>query len=580
MRMRYSTAGLILAVTLVAAPAGVDAQVRARFGMTTPMRDGVQLASDVWMPEAPGRYPTIVIRTPYLKTMDLLEAPKRGAFWASKGYVLVIQDVRGRGDSEGQFSFFAGDAEDGYDTIEWIAEQPWSNGRVGMMGVSYLGTVQWLAARAHPPHLVCIAPTAPAGRWTEELPYQGGAFMHQWALNWINGTSGRISQGENATGVDAERLLAHRPLLSADSAMGRTMPLYRAFLENPLMNDYWRKIQFSLDDFATIDIPTLTVTGWFDGDQPGALFYWRGLEARAPDKSKHFLVAGPWDHVQTFVGGATKIGELEVGQASIVDNQDLHLRFFDWCLAQRTERFDQPRVRVFVTGSNQWRSFDSYTPSAVEERTFYLSSGGRANSLAGDGRLTTAAPGNEPPDHFTYDPKRPVPSDIGGATYAIDRRPIQRRDDVLVYTSEELTSPVEVIGNIQVTVSAATDGRDTDFTAVLTDVYPDGRAVALGSSIGIRRGRYRFPNREALLTPGKVEQYPIELFDIAHRFEPGHRIRIEISSSAAPQFNPNQNTGNPIATDTAWRVARQTVHHDRANSSSIRLPVLKSTLVP
>lgn len=576
-RIRF---GALAALFVIGLPVAVSAQARARFGMMTPMRDGVRLASDVWMPEAPGRYPTILVRTPYLRTMDLLDAPKRGAFWASKGYILMVQDVRGRGDSEGEFSFFAGDADDGYDTIEWIAAQPWSNGRVGMMGVSYLGTVQWLAARARPPHLACIAPTAPAGRYTEELPYQGGAFMHQWALSWINGTSGRIDQGPNASGVDEDRVLAHRPLITADSAMGRTMPLYRTFLENPVMNDHWRTIQFTLDDFAKIEIPTLTVTGWFDGDQPGALFYWRGLEARAPDKSQHFLVAGPWDHVQTFLGGAATIGQLELGQGSIIDTQELHLRFFDWCLAQKTPRFDQPRVSVFVTGSNQWRTFDSYTASQVEERTFYLSSGGRANSLVGDGRLTTDAPGNEPPDRFTYDPKRPVPNGIGGDMYAIDRRPIQRRDDVLVYTSEPLPSPIEVIGNIQVMLRAATDGRDTDFTAVLTDVYPDGRAVALGPTIGIRRGRYRVGTREELLTPGKVETFPIELFDIAHRFETGHRIRIEISSSAAPMFNPNQNTGNPIATDTAWRVARQTVYHDRANASSIRLPVLKSNLVP
>jgi putative CocE/NonD family hydrolase len=174
-----------------------------------------------------------------------------------------------------------------------------------------------------------------------------------------------------------------------------------------------------------------------------------------------------------------------------------------------------------------------------------------------------------------------VPSSLGGANYAYDRRPIQRRDDVLVYTSDVLTDPVEVIGNIQVLLQAASDARDTDFTAVITDVYPDGRSLILGPTVGIRRGRYRHgPGREELLTPGKVETFPIELYDIAHRFEPGHRIRIEISSSSAPHFNPNQNTGNPVATDTEWRVARQTVYHDRGRASSIRLPVLSRTLVP
>jgi putative CocE/NonD family hydrolase len=513
--------------------------------------------------------------------MAMLEVAERGAYWAGKGYVFVVQDVRGRGDSEGTFDFFFQEEKDGFDTIEWLARQPFSNGRVAMMGVSYLGTVQWLAAKAHPPALKCIAPTAPAGRYLEELPFVGGAFMHQWALSWINGVSGRMDQGANAAGVDWDEVLAHRPLLSADSVMGREMRLYNEFLANPLMTDYWKRIQFSDDDFRRIDIPTLTVTGWFDGDQPGALGYWRGLEAHAPDKAKHFLVAGPWDHGQTFLGGATRIGDMTLSPESVIDNAALHLAFFDWCLKQSSPRFDQPRVKVYVTGANVWREFESYSPSAVEMRSLYLSSGGRANSLAGDGKLTWNEPAAEPPDRFTYDPKHPVPSSLGGASYAYDRRPIERRDDVLVFTSEVLTDPVEVIGNIQVLLQAASDARDTDFTAAITDVYPDGRSVILGPTVGIRRGRYRNgPAREELLTPGKVETFPIELYDIAHRFEPGHRIRIEISSSSAPHFNPNQNTGNPVATDTEWRVARQTVYHDRGRPSSIRLPVLSRTLVP
>ncbi len=560
----------------------VSGQVDTRFGLMTPMRDGVKLASDMWLPAAPGRYPVILIRTPYLKSMTGLQTPVFGRYFASRGYAVVVQDVRGRGDSEGDFNFFFQEEQDGYDTIEWLAAQPFSNGRVGMMGVSYLGTVQWLAAKAHPPHLVCMAPTAPAGRYLEELPFEGGAFMHQWALNWINDVSGRISQGPNLAGVDMKAVLAHRPLLTADSAMGRSMRLYREFLTNPLMTDYWKRIQFTPDDFRSITIPTLTVTGWFDGDQPGALFYWRGLEAYGADQGQHWLVAGPWTHVQTFLGGGTHLGDMDFAPASVIDTKALHLAFFDWCLKQSAPRFDQPKVRLYVPGAEAWQTFDHYPPEGGADRTLYLSSGGRANSLAGDGALRWDAPADQPPDHFVYDPKRPVPSSVdGGEGAGEDRRPIQRRDDVLVYTSEALTEPLEVAGNVKVKLEAATDGRDTDFTAALTDVYPDGRAVKLGPVVGIRRGRYRFgPTREVLLEPGKVATFPIELYDIAHRFEAGHRIRIEISSSAAPLFNPNQNTGNPVATDTAWRVARQTVYHDRTRASSVTLPVLSPKLVP
>lgn len=559
---------LLAALTFSALP--VKAQVRSEFGVMIPMRDGVRLAADVWLPETPGRYPVLLARTPYLKTTLGLNEWAR--YFASRGYVFVVQDVRGRGDSEGKFEFFFGDGKDGYDTIEWLAKQRWANGRVGTLSLSYLGTVQWLAAREHPPHLVCMAPTAAAGRWFEEIPYLGGAFAMGFALNWINSVSGRIDQGPTAESVDWDKVMAHRPLLTSDSVMGRKMPLYRDWLLHPTTGSYWDRLRFTPKDFAGITIPTLTTTGWFDGDQPGALFYWRGLMANASNRDRHFLLAGPWLHIETFRGGSTKIGEMEFSPESIVDTKAIHLAFFDWCLKGTSSRFDAPRARVYVTGANVWRSFDSYPPAESAPRRLYLTSGGKANTSGGDGKLTWE-PADAPPDTFTYDPKNPVPGTL--ENWGQDRREIQHRPDVLVYTTEALSEPLEIIGGIVVDVQAATDARDTDITAVLSDVGPDGRALKLGPMIGIRRGRYRNGySREELLTPGKTENYRIELFDLAHRFEPGHRVRLEISSSAAPFFNPNQNTGNPIATDTVWKVAHQTIYHDRAHPSSITLPVM------
>ena len=570
-----------LAVLLAVGGAPVAAQIQPRFGVMIPMRDGVKLAADLWVPSAPGKYPVILIRTPYLRVTNLIDVPAWASYFASRGYVLVIQDVRGRGDSEGEFNFFFQEETDGYDTIEWLAGQPFSTGKVGMMGVSYLGTVQWLAAKAHPPHLTCMAPTAPAGRYLEELPFVGGAFMHQWALNWLNGVSGRIEQGQNVAPGDMDRALAHRPLISSDSAMGRSMRLYREFLTNPLMTDYWKRIQFTPADFAKIEIPTLTVTGWFDGDQPGAMFYWRGLVANAPDKSRHWLVSGPWQHAATFLGGATKVGDMSLPPESIIDVKALHVRFFDWCLKGSAPSFQAPRAKLYLTGANEWREFDSYPVKQATERRFYFTSGGRANSLAGDGKLAWQAPGTDRPDQYTYDPKHPAPASIGPTADGEDRRPIERRDDVLVYTSDALTEPLDVIGAVSVDLQVASDARDTDFTAVLVDVGPDGSAIKLGPSIGIRRARYRHGyTKEELLTPGAIETIPIDLNDIAHRFLPGHRVRVEISSSAAPEFNPNQNTGNPVATDTEWKVAHQTVYHDRVHASAITLPVYARPTTP
>ena len=580
MRHRIWTLSLVGAAVIVSPPP-LAAQVRQDFGVMMPMRDGVKLAADVWRPAAPGKYPVILIRLPYMKTVGFLDAGTLGPYFATRGYAVVVQDVRGRGDSEGEFGFFFADAADGFDSIEWLAAEPWSDGRVGMMGVSYLGTVQWLAARERPPHLACIAPTAAAGRYFDEVPYIGGAFFHSWALGWINGTSGRQSQDPNVTDQDLHRALAHRPLLTADSVYGRIMPLYREFLEHPTMDAWWKRIQFAPEDFGRINIPVLHVTGWFDGDQPGAMFYWRGMQAGSPARDKQFLLVGPWLHVQTWRGGERRVGEMELGPESVVDNKAIHAAFFDWCLKGAAPRFDFPRARVYVTGLNRWKDFDAYPPKQVAERSLYLHSGGRANSIAGDGRLTWDPPAAEPPDRYTYDPKQPVPTDPDDEPSARDQRAVERRDDVLVFTGDPLTEPVEIIGSVTATVHAATDARDTDFLAKLVDVYPDGRAVLLGSRIGIRRARYRHGyEREELLAPNQVEAYRIELFDIAHSFQPGHRIRVEISSSAAPMYNPNQNTGNPVATDTEWRVARQTVYHDRARASAISLPVVSRAALP
>jgi uncharacterized protein len=504
-----------------------------------------------------------------------LGLPALAQFYVGHGYVFVVQDVRGRGDSDGQFDFFFNDAHDGYDTIEWMATQPWSNGKVGMLGVSYLGTVQWLAVREHPPHLVCIAPTAAAGRWLSEIPYQGGGFLLQWAVQWLNGTSDRSQQGANAEGLDMKEILKHRPLLTIDEEFGRRMPIYRAFLEHNTMDDYWKRIQFVEDDFKKLDIPALTTTGWFDGDQPGALFYWRNMRANSPAKDKQFLLAGPWTHVQTFMGGAKNLGGFEFSGDSIYDLKTMHLAFFDHFLKGSTEKFDFPRARVYVTGSNKWRDFDEYPPTAAQTKQLYFHSGGKANTLGGDGHLSWDTPKEEPADHYMYDPGNPVTS-AEGEEPGTDQRYIERRDDVLVYSSEALTQPVQVIGKVFVHVFAASGARDTDFTARLLDVFPDGRSLQLGpQQANMIRARYRHGmDHEELLTPDKTEHYQIELFDIAHTFLPGHRIRVEISSSYTPMFNPNSNTGNPIATDTESRIAGQTIFHSGATGSYVALPVM------
>lgn len=552
----------------------LSAQIRHKFDVRMPMRDGIKLSADIWLPPAEGKYPAIFVRLPYLKTNP--RVPQMGKFFTSQGYAAIIQDVRGRGDSEGkEFDFYFPDGKDGYDSIEWIAEQPWCNGKVGMMGVSYLAAVQWLAAREKPPHLVCITPTAPSGRYFDELPYVGGAWSMRWALQWINSVSARLAQ-TNLASVDWESVFKHRPLISMDEVMGRKMRLYREWLEHNTLDDYWKRIIFTPEDFRSLDLPALTVTGWFDGDQPGALYYWEGMNEHSPGRDKQYLVIGPWDHVQTYFGGALSMGELKFTGDSVIDRMAQHLAFFNHYLKGSTPDFDHPRVKVYLTGSNKWLEMDDYPPPEVQHKPLYFHSGGSANTLIGDGSLSWEAPKKESADKYTYNPKNPAPSDVGGASYAVDNRVIERRDDVLVYTAEELQEPITFLGRVFVYLHAASDALDTDFTAKILDVYPDGRALNLGPNfVGIRRARYRNGyEKEELLTPNKPEKFTIEIFDIGHTFLQGHKIRIEISSSAYPSFNPNQNTGNPVATDTEWKIAHQTVYHDSQRPSLVLLPVL------
>ncbi len=564
------------------APAQAWPQVQVRFGVPMPMRDGKNLVADIWFPEGDGPFPVILVRTPYERVMEIIgknRPPEVGEYFARHGYVWIIQDTRGRGDSEGTFHFFHDAAKDGYDSVEWIAEQPWSDGRVCMMGVSYLGTVQWLAAREKPPHLDCIAPTAAAGRWFEELPYLGGALQVQFMLGWAYRTSGRTYGGGNATGLNWMQIYRHRPLLTMDDAIGKRVQVWRNFVEHPTLDEYWKPIQFeSPRDFSDLAIPALHIAGWFDWDQPGALFYWRGMRAHSPAAADQFLVMGPWTHPQTWTGGALNLGEWRFSPEAVPDTKPIQLAFFDRYLKQSSDTFAAPRAHLYITGVNTWRRFDEYPPASVQQARLYLHSGGRANSLTGDGTLEWSAAKDEPPDRYTHDPRNPFPSTIGGADpRGIDHRPLERRDDVLVYTSEPLTDTLVVVGRIFVTLHAGTDALDTDWTAKILDVHPDGRALKLGpTEVGVIRARYRNGYEATeLLEPGRVEKYRIELFDVAHAFLPGHRVRLDVSSSAFPFIDVNTNTGQPTATDTTWTVAHQVVFHDAERMSFVELPVLK-----
>jgi putative CocE/NonD family hydrolase len=543
---------------------GRSAQVRQLRDLRVPMRDGTSLSLNAWRPAGVSRAPVVLLRTPY--RYDCHEFERLGLrTYVEAGYAVAMQSVRGRGASDGQFGFFFAEGADGYDTVEWLATQPWCNGQVAMDGGSYLGTAQWLAARDKPPHLSCILPAVPAGDWFNEIPYMGGALQVDWAFSWLGAMAG-LEFDLDATG--ARNLERYRPLTDAPGKLGAELPLYREILEHPTLDDWWRPLTFTQDDFAGIDIPVFAVTGWFDGDQAGSLHYWAGIENHSRHRASAELVIGPWEHRQCYLGGETSVGELETGAVSVLPLRQMRLAFLDEHLRGRP-RDRGTRVRVFTTGDNRWRGFDRYPPAEPGIMSWYLGCGGHANTSRGDGRLDAGSAGG-PPDQYTFDPRNPVSYRPG----ARDHREIEARADVLVYTSDALASDLTVIGPVEALLHAASTAPDTDFTAKLLDVFPDGRAVSLTHVGGVLRARCRNGyERHELLTPGKPETFRIRMSHVGHTFRAGHRLRLEVSSSCFPMIDPNPNTGRAIATETEVRTAGQTVFHDPDRPSQLRLPV-------
>ena len=566
-----------------------------------PMRDGTILYADVYRPEAAGRHPVILLRTPYNKAVPRVAYsqldPMRAA---SRGYALVVQDTRGRFASDGEFSCFGNEIEDGYDTVEWVAGAPWSDGNVGMYGASYMGATQWLAALARPPHLRCIVPMITASDYHEGWTYHGGAFALGFNLSWAlanlvlpNLAHFKLAPAElaavRAELVDAvdrmcgpfEHLpLAEYPLLRKH----RLADYYYDWLAHPEDDAYWR--QWNIESrHAEIAVPALNIGGWHDIFLGGTIRNYTGMRAKGatPAARSQRLIIGPWIHglIWPNVNGEVDYGVLSQGLA--IDLDGILLRWFDhWLRGLDTGMLAEPPVKLFVMGENAWRDQTDWPPSRARDTLFYLHSGGRANTLAGDGSLSAAPPATEPADHYLYDPRDPVPT-RGGALCcwqgsvpggAFDQRAVEARPDVLVYTTAPLTEPLEVIGPVTMKLWAASSAPDTDFTAKLVDVEPSGYARNLTD--GIIRARYRASRSHATpIEPGRVYEYTIDLWATANVFKAGHRIRLEVSSSNFPRFDRNPNTGHPLGEDAELRPALQTVLHDATHPSHVVLPVLR-----
>jgi putative CocE/NonD family hydrolase len=572
---------LAAAVSIVAASSGhaVDPapshEVTVQYNVMVPMSDGVRLATDIYRPRADGRYPVILVRNPY-HNGSARGMPESGRFYAAQGYVFLHQDTRGRYDSEGAWDPLVNEARDGHDAIEWAAVQPWSNGRVGMLGVSYLAHVQWLAAGEGSPHLKAMIPTFSPMLGYRDV-HRGGAF-ELTRIKWATLMDGRTRQEFE---YDWEAILRHLPLIDMDLAAGHDARFWRALIRHPSYDTYWERMDVR-SRLGKIRAASLNIGGWYDPFLTSTLKAFRGMveEGGSPEaRSGQRLLIGPWRH-----GGHARssAGILDFGPRAALDLDEHSLRWFDfWLKGEDTGVEDEAPVRIFVMGENRWRDEREWPLARSRFTKYFLSSGGSANTRGGDGILTTEPPGHSPPDRFVYDPRNPVPTrggNLPGASPGLEPGPfdhgdIEDREDVLVYSTAPMTIETEVTGPLTVVLYAASSAPDTDFTAKLLDVYPDGRAINLAD--GAVRARYRDSlTRPALIEPGVIYEYRIDLVATSNLFRRGHRIRVEISSSNFARFDRNPNTGHDFGVDAEVRAATQTVHHDRQRPSHILLPVI------
>ncbi len=530
------------------------------------LRDGVRLSANIFRPEAPGKYPALLMRTPYGNGGA---GNGTGQYFAARGYVVVLQDVRGRFESEGVFDAMRNEGPDGFDTRAWLGEQPWCNGRIGTIGGSYVGYTQWIAAPENGPGVTAMFPVVGFGD-LYDMVYSGGAFRMNLFSDWCFGMSIPFMASQdklNETGMQVFRSL---PLFQQDRLHGWRAPYYRDWLSHPGRDKFWSRTSI-YGRYDKITAAACNVGGWFDICLKGTLDNFLGMTSEAVPqdvRAKQKLIVGPWIHG---VSRGPKVGEIDFGEQSVLDMRQIQREWFDYHLGDKQGGIAaEPPVKIFVMGANQWRFENEWPLARTRYANYYLGGDGNANTLNGNGTITLQPAKNSQPDEYVYDPAVPVPSAPMEPT---DQREIESRDDVLVFTSAPLKKALEVTGPLKVILHAASSAENTDFTAKLVDVHPDGRAFKIAD--GIIRASFRDGQTDpGNIVPGQIYKYEIDLWATSNLFKKGHRVRVEISSSSFPRFDRNLNTGNDFATETTWVKATQTIYHDQKHPSYIVLPVI------
>jgi putative CocE/NonD family hydrolase len=587
-----------IAVTLPTAPNG---GMIVQKNVMVQMRDGVRLATDLYRPAGPGPFPTVLVRTPY--GSETQEFVTRGQFYVKHGYVFAVQDTRGKYDSEGDWYGKRDEAQDGSDAVTWLGTRPWSNGKVGMIGPSYMGMVQYLVADQENPYLKALVPiVAPTtlGRDTadfDQLAVYSGRESFRTNLTWMLTTDGRVNQTDPPEAIRAAR--RHLPLADYPKVIGREMPWWPAMLDQRygLWEQYFLRAargQWTghLADEASwwggyreryrkVRVPMLHISGWFDccDEQLIKTFQLVRELATEPAAREHqHLLLGPWTHGV----GNRKEGDLDFGPQAAFDPDTAAVRWFDHWLKGEDNGVDRlPTVRAFVMGENRWREAKDWPIPGTEFTKFYLRSAGDARLAGGSsgGGLSREMPQGVPADHYRYDPANPTPeilsADSAWVPGPLDRSAIERREDVLVYSTDPLDGPVEVTGPLKVVLYVSTSAPSTDVLARVVDVWPDGHAYPVFATYGATPYRTHWSKQVETSANGtKIIKAEIMLPPTSIVFAKGHRIRLEIASAAAPTFFGLNVDPATELTATKWNVADQTIYHDEAHPSHMILPVI------
>jgi hypothetical protein len=567
------------------APAVVDCGngVRLERGVVCIMPDGVRLVSDHYYPAEPGPHPTLLMRQPYGRDIASTVVYAHPIWFARHGYNVVIQDVRGRGESEGEFYPFRHERSDGAATIGWLCTRPESNGRIGMYGFSYQGVTQFLAAAAQPEGLVAIAPGMAAADLYSGWFYHNGALRLATSLGWglqmlkmdarrlrLREASDRLEQAW----TDIRNQFGEPPFGSHPALQSPKLPTYVIdWFDHDQYDDYWEALDISAC-LERVNVPALHIAGWFDLYLNGTIDGFRALRERAASafaRDQQYLIAGPWIHIPW----GDQIGEVNFGPEALLDTDTILLRWFNHWLKDSGEFAQEPHIRHFALFENRWHHAEEW-PSGTQ-KTLYLRSNGRANSRKGDGALTKATPAaDEPCDVFVYDPEVPVlaPGGSGSLSGCYNQAALELGNNVLVYTTEPLPQPVAIFGSPRLILYCTASAKTTDFTGKLVRVRPDGRADFV--SIGFARSDFLFSGH---FTPDTVHCWRFELAPTSCHFEAGDCIRLEIASSAFPLYdrNPGSGVASPRATSWDWTRSTQLVYHDTSRPSALCLPLRSET---